>query len=91
MTLKPTRDSLALSKLQGSEPPGRLTLKRPPGVKFAPSLRFFFSITFLVYLTMTPTFLTCRDKFPLGQHSGFVLLVITVFLKISIFPLWGQI
>jgi len=34
-----------------------LTLKRPPGVKFDPSLCFF-SITFLVYLTMTPNFVT---------------------------------
>ena len=34
-----------------------LTLKRPPGVRFDPSLCFF-PITFLMYLTMTPTFVT---------------------------------
>jgi len=34
-----------------------LTLKRPPEVKFDPSLRFL-SMTFLVYLTMTLNFVT---------------------------------
>ena len=58
-----------------------LTLKRPPGVKFDPSLRFFFDNVFDVSYNDTNLRDFCHDKFPLGPHSGFVLLAITVFLK----------
>ena len=38
--------------------PSNLTLKRPPGVKFDPSLLFFSITFFFMYLTMTQTFVT---------------------------------
>jgi len=68
-----------------------LTLKRPPGVKYDPNLRFFSPDTFYGVPYNDTNLHDCHDRCPLGWHSGFVLLVITVFLKISIFPIWGQI
>ena len=61
-----------------------LTLKRPPGVKFDPSLRFFRQLFWCILQWHKPSWL-CHDKFPLGPHSGYVLLVIAVFLKFRFF------
>jgi len=57
-----------------------------------PQPSFFFSDNFFdVSYSDTNLSWLCHDRCPVGRHSGFVLLVITGFLKISIFPLWGQI
>ena len=42
---------------------------------------FFFRCLFLCILQWHKPSWLCHDKFPLGRHSGFVLLAITVFLK----------
>jgi len=69
-------DHLYVPRKQG----GRgLTPKRPPGVKFDPSLCFS-SITFFG-VSYNDTNLGDCHKCPLGRHCGFVLLVINVFLK----------
>jgi len=66
-----------------------LTLKRPPGVKSDPSV--FFPITFLAYLTMTPTFVTLSRQVSSMSALWFCAVGDNRFSKISIFPTWGQI
>jgi hypothetical protein len=56
-----------------------LTLKRPPGVKFGPSLRFFSDNFFVAFYNDTNLRDFVTYKCPLGQHNGFVLFVTTVF------------
>ena len=68
-------------KVRGSS----LTLKRQPGVKFDSSLRLFSDNNFWCVLQWHKTSWLCHDKCPVCRHSGFMLLVTTVFLKFLFF------
>jgi hypothetical protein len=61
-----------------------------PGSNLAPAFVFFLSITFLVHLTMTPTFVTLSLQVSSRSAYWFCAVGDNRFSKISIFPSMGS-